>query len=83
MDFRGKAMNVALALLCLNPMANAQNITLRMSNVTVKQAMDELKSKSGYSFVFSSQDVDTHKNITVESDNQPLGHVISQIVAGQ
>ena len=47
MDFRGKAMNVALALLCLNPMANAQNITLRMSNVTVKQAMDELKSKSG------------------------------------
>ena len=81
MDFRGKAMNVALALLCLNPMANAQNITLRMSNVTVKQAMDELKSKSGYSFVFSSQDVDTHKNITVESDNQPLGHVISQIVA--
>ena len=83
MDFRGKAMNVALALLCLNPMANAQNITLRMSNVTVKQAMDELKSKSGYSFVFSSQDIDTHKNITVESDNQPLGHVISQIVAGQ
>lgn len=83
MDFRGKAMNVALALLCLNPMANAQNITLWMSNVTVKQAMDELKSKSGYSFVFSSQDVDTHKNITVESDNQPLGHVISQIVAGQ
>lgn len=83
MDFRGKVMNVALALLCLNPMANAQNITLRMSNVTVKQAMDELKSKSGYSFVFSSQDVDTHKNITVESDNQPLGHVISQIVAGQ
>ena len=83
MDFRGKAMNVALALLCLNPMVNAQNITLRMSNVTVKQAMDELKSKSGYSFVFSSQDVDTHKNITVESDNQPLGHVISQIVAGQ
>ena len=83
MDFRGKAMNVALALLCLNSMANAQNITLRMSNVTVKQAMDELKSKSGYSFVFSSQDVDTHKNITVESDNQPLGHVISQIVAGQ
>ena len=49
MDFRGKAMNVALALLCLNPMVNAQNITLRMSNVTVKQAMDELKSKSGYS----------------------------------
>ena len=37
-----------------------------MSNITVKQAMDELKSRSGYSFVFSSADMDTgKKNIRV------------------
>lgn len=83
MDFRGKAMSVALALLCLNPAANAQHVTLQLNNVTVKQAMDELKSKSGYSFVFSSRDVDTQKTITVDSDNQPIGQVVNQIVAGQ
>ena len=45
---------MAVALFCLNLTVSAQDITLKVSNITVKQAMDELKSRSGYSFVFSS-----------------------------
>lgn len=54
-----------------------------MSNITVKQAMDELKSRSGYSFVFSSADVDTGKKISVSSENQSINAVIEQILRGQ
>ena len=54
-----------------------------MSNVTVKQAMDELEKKSGYSFVFSSQDLDTKKRISVSADNDNLRNVIQQILDGQ
>ena len=57
---------MAVALFCLNLTVSAQSITLKVSNITVKQAMDELKSRSGYSFVFSSADVDTgKKNIRI------------------
>ena len=58
-----KAILVASAALCLNLSVFSQNITLKTGNVTVKEAMEQLKKSSGYSFVFSSVDVDTQKHI--------------------
>ena len=78
-----KAIYVAVALFCLNLTVSAQSITLKVSNITVKQAMDELKSRSGYSFVFSSADVDTGKKISVSAENQSVNAVIEQILRGQ
>lgn len=78
-----KAIYVAVALFCLNLTVSAQDITLKVSNITVKQAMDELKSRSGYSFVFSSADVDTKKKISVSAENQSVNAVIEQILRGQ
>lgn len=78
-----KVIYVAVASFCLNLTVSSQNITLKMSNITVKQAMDELKSRSGYSFVFSSADVDTGKKISVSSENQSINAVIEQILRGQ
>lgn len=74
---------MVVASFCLNLTANAQDITLKASNITVKQAMDELKSRSGYSFVFSSADVDTRKKISVSAENQSVNAVIEQILRGQ
>ena len=78
-----KAIYVAVALFCLNLTVSAQSITLKVSNITVKQAMDELKSRSGYSFVFSSADVDTGKKVSVSAENQSVDAVIEQILRGQ
>lgn len=78
-----KAIYMVVASFCLNLTANAQDITLKASNITVKQAMDELKSRSGYSFVFSSADVDTRKKISVSAENQSVNAVIEQILRGQ
>lgn len=74
---------MAAALFGLNLTISAQNITLNASNITVKEAMDELKSQSGYSFVFSSADVNTRKKISVLAENMPLNGVIEQILQGQ
>lgn len=49
-----KAILIASATLCFNLSAFSQGITLKNSNVTVKEAMEQLKKSSGYSFVFSS-----------------------------
>ena len=83
MIVKKKAICVAIALFCLNLTVDAQSITLNMSNVTVKQAMDELKNQSGYSFVFSSNDVDTRKMISLSVENLSIEKVVEQILEGQ
>lgn len=78
-----KAIYLAVVSFCLNLTVNAQNITLNIRDITVKQAMNELKSKTGYSFVFSSEYVDTGKKVSVSVDNQPIDSAIKQILQGQ
>ena len=45
----GKAILVASAALCLNLSAFSQNVSFSVQNVTVKEAMEQLKKTSGYS----------------------------------
>lgn len=78
-----KAIYMAVAFCCLNLTVSAQNITLKMSDITVKQAMEELKNKSGYTFVFSSSDLDTQRKVTVSVSNESLDKAVKQILEGQ
>ncbi len=83
MIYSKKAICMALACCCLSGTTFAQNISLTLNNVTVKQAMDALKKQSGYSFVFSSEDVDTKKKVSVDADDQKVEEVVRQILDGQ
>lgn len=65
-DVKTRKLNVTV----LGTKFNFRNLTLKASNITVKHAMDELKSRSGYSFVFSSKDVDTERKVSVLVENQ-------------
>lgn len=78
-----KTMYMVIACCCLNGTINAQNVVLKMNHVTVKQAMKELKQKSGYSFVFSSSDLDTQKEVSVSVDNKNISEAVRQILDGQ
>ena len=83
MEIMRKAICIAVACCCLNGTTDAQNVVLNMNNVTVKQAIDELKEQSGYSFVFSSQDLDTRKRVSVSVDNGDVSDAVRQIIDGQ
>lgn len=76
-------MCVTVACCCLGGTMKAQNIVLKMNDVTVKQAMDELKRESGYSFVFSSSDLDTKRRISILVDPGNIHDVVRQIIEGQ
>ena len=69
------------AMLCFSIGTFAQNMLLNMSNVTVKQAMNELKNKSGYSFVYSAGDIDTNIKVDIKAAN--ITDAINQILDGQ
>lgn len=75
-----KLLSVAILLsLALSGMAQA--LQLKLNNVTVKQAMTELKEKSGYSFVYEASDMNVNKKVNVDAKDLP--QAISQIIEGQ
>ena len=75
-----KLLSVAILLsLALSGMAQA--LQLKLSNVTVKKAMTELKQKSGYSFVYEKNDVNTDLKVSV--DAKDINQAITQILANQ
>ena len=83
MRYFGKAMLVASVALCLNLSAYSQDISLKINNVTVKEAMERVKKDTGYSFVFSSKDVNTNQRVTVSVSDATIEEVIKQILKGQ
>ena len=78
-----KALAIASAILCLNLSVYSQTVTLNVNNVTVKEAMEQLKKTSGYAFVFSSNDVNTKSRVSISVKNASLDEVINQILKGQ
>lgn len=76
-------MLIASAALCFNLSIFAQNISLEINNVTVKEAIEQLKKTSGYSFVFSSNDVNTKQRISVSAKNATIEEIVKQILKGQ
>ena len=60
MNYIQKAILIAGAAFCFNLTMSAQDITLKNKNITVKEAMEELKKTSGYS-------EGTEKVITIQS----------------
>lgn len=81
MNYRKKAMLMAGALLCLNLSIYSQSMSLKMSNVSVKKAMTELQTKSGYSFVYIAGDVDTDRTVSINASQ--LKDAVDQILKGQ
>lgn len=69
------------AMLCLNLNVWAQSVSLNLRDVTVKKAITELKASSGYTFVFSSGDLDTQRVVTVNAKD--LKDAVKQILNGQ
>lgn len=83
MRYFNKAMLVASAALCFNLSTFAQDISLKINNVTVKEAMEQLKKTSGYSFVFSSNDINTKQRVSVSAEDATIEEVVKQILKGQ
>lgn len=74
---------MALAMLCLNLTLFSQNISLNISQTTVKKVMEALKKEYGYSFVFESGDVNTQKIISVQIQEQSIDDAVKQILQSQ
>lgn len=76
------AIVVAFAL-TFPVMSSAQNVSLNVRNVSVKDAIAALNKAAGYSVVLNSEEVDLEKKVSVIAENAPIQSVLDQIFAGQ
>lgn len=80
MIYKKKALMAAMMMVCCIS-SFAQSISMKLNDVSVRQAMDVLKQKSGYSFVYEAKDVDTKKKVSINAND--LKQAVVQILAGQ
>lgn len=71
-------------LVCTNvAWAQEKNISLDLKDVTVKEALEQLKTKTTYSLWFNVNDVDLERKITVSFQNQSISQALDIIFKGQ
>ena len=83
MNFIKKAVLLCIAVFCFHVTLMAQNITMKASGITVKQAIEELQQKSGYSFVFSNAVLNTNRKVNIDLKNAGVEKAVRQIIKGQ
>jgi len=82
---RKKIQVILMTLLfcCLSTSVYSQKITFSISNATVKEAIESLKEKTGYSFIYETNDLDTKQIISVSANNKTIEEVVKQILQKQ
>ena len=60
----------------------AQMVTLRHTKMTLKEAFREVNKQTGYHYIWSAQQVESNRSITVNIKNQPLQETIQSIIQG-
>lgn len=63
--------------------AQTSNVTLKLKNVTVKEALEKLKNQTGYSLWFNAQEVSLNKKVSVDVQKQSIEKVLDEILRGQ
>ena len=62
---------------------NAQNGKQLYHSMTVKEALEQLKVRTGYSIWFNVQDVNLNKKVTVDFKNEDVRVLLNEILEGQ
>ncbi|MDR0750109.1 MAG: TonB-dependent receptor [Tannerellaceae bacterium] len=83
MEYIKRVIFIASVILCINLSAFSQSISLNNNDITIKEAIEQLKKTSGYSFVFSSVDIDTSKHISLSLEDATVDEAVQQILQGQ
>ena len=60
-----------------------QKITLNVRNITVKDAIEAIKKQSGFSFFIDTEDVQLHKQISVNLNGKSISEALSIIFSDQ
>ena len=80
--FNPRLLILSVPLLLATESLSAQNVTLNVNNVKVKQAFSLITKQTGLSFAYSNQVVNLDRTVTIHADNQDISVVMNEIVSG-
>ena len=79
-----KSITIMIVLLIgINFTLSAQQVSLNVKDVTIKDVFESLKSQYGYSFIFESRDLDAGKKISINQSNTKIETIVDKILEGQ
>lgn len=74
---------VLLAIFAIAISAVAQKVTLKVDNLSVKQAIERFEKASGFKVVYDVADLDLNRKVTFDAKYKPIADVFGRIVEGQ
>lgn len=80
---RRRVLAIAAILVCFSFSMKAQNISLKLESVSVKDAINAVSQETGYSIVIDSGSVDLDRKVTINARNASIKDVVNQIFTGQ
>lgn len=79
-----KISTILIVLLCSkNLLAQDVTLSLNLKNVTVKEALEQLKNDTKFSLWFNVNDVELSKIVTVQLENKSIEDALKIILDGQ
>ncbi len=81
MDLKRRLFFVIVAILFASTRLSGQNVSLHRNNITIKEALSEIKSQSGCSFVYATEDIDLNKIVSIDAES--LEEALDDLLAGQ
>ena len=81
---KGKVFPILMLLLLLPTVLTAQTrkISIDAKNQTVAQVMKEIEQKSGFTFIYKDDAVDTRRRVSVSASNEDVLDVLKKVFAG-
>ncbi|WP_162926690.1 TonB-dependent receptor [Pedobacter chitinilyticus] len=59
-----------------------QNVNIKKQNITLKEVFKELRSQTGYYFIYNSKEVADDKKVSANFSNAPIDVVLSSVLKG-
>lgn len=70
-------------LLCASVLSvKAQSVSLQVNEMRFEQILSEIRTQTGYSFVYSDQIVDVNQRVSVQVQDMPLTDALKQVLKG-
>ena len=70
---------VTFAMQANSTYSQGTKISLRMSNVTVAEVIDEIETKTEFKFIFNTKAVDLSRDVSIEVSNKTLKNVLNTL----
>ncbi|MDR2920847.1 MAG: TonB-dependent receptor [Tannerella sp.] len=63
--------------------SQVNNISLNLKNVTLEEALDEIKQKGDYSLWYKNEEINLNKKVSIQAKNKDIYQVLDDLLAGE